>query len=894
MSPLRRSPRGAGHRRRPAHRPGDRARSRGATASTSRCIATRNRPTIGAPPAAELQARSARAARRSPPTSPTRRPAVRWCRRRQRLRPRLDAVVNNASRFATTMRPRFGFAAMDAHWRVNTAAPSCWRRRCTTCSGRARRSGCVVNLLDQKLWNPNPDFFPHAVQRRRWSRHGAAGAWLRAALRSVGVAPGVTLTSDMSDASSPRAPADAAGRSSTPEDVRRRCVTCDRAGPPSPAHAAGRRRPAPDAAQPRCSSRVGRGNEHERSNHPRLMRLPAPFLRDYEVDQHRRARLSRSAASIQRAINVDLYVPLAASRRRRATSLTRCSTTTSSAAASSRARGARPREPAGDADRRRAGADDGAPRARRACLSESRRLPRLRGGRLREVFGDEGNAMSAVLDDPGTAAKPRARAQRASQQARQAPAPPGRPGHRRLQHDRGRRQGDGLPVRRQGQLRAAGHPAHQLQPRAPVRFELVAVNLDQKQPGFPEHVLPEYLARAAACRSTSRTRTPTRSSSAWSPRARRCAACARGCAAASCTAWPANSARPRSRSATTATTWLQTLFMNMFFGSRLKGMPPKLVSDDGKNIVIRPLAYVAETDLERWAAHRQFPIIPCSLCGNQENLQRVQMKKMLREWERQFPGRLDNIFTAMGNIVPSHMMDRKLYLHHAEDHRRGQPRGRPDPSTTTTRTAHAGRSAAARIQPRRLSPADLATTSRSATMWPCSPSPAQLAGCAAMNSLRARCRRRRLAAGGRSQARTAYAFERLPRSRPAATEPARRRTAARRARGSRQPAECPRRRARCRSARASRHGSLRPWDDPFWWRGGLGLRAPLRARLGSWGASGWGLPYPRLRAQVAVLILDRPAVPLLRKPRQQAKGLRAAQRRLGGCSTAMDGPLPAA
>jgi tRNA 2-thiocytidine biosynthesis protein TtcA len=90
-------------------------------------------------------------------------------------------------------------------------------------------------------------------------------------------------------------------------------------------------------------------------------------------------------------------------------------------------------------------------------------------------------------------------------------------------------------------------------------------------------------------------------------------------------------------------------------------MPPKLVSDDGRNIVIRPLAYVAETDLERWAAHRQFPIIPCTLCGNQENLQRVQMKKMLREWERQFPGRLDNLFTAMGNIVPSHLMDRNLY-----------------------------------------------------------------------------------------------------------------------------------------------------------------------------------------------------------------------------------------
>ena len=104
-----------------------------------------------------------------------------------------------------------------------------------------------------------------------------------------------------------------------------------------------------------------------------------------------------------------------------------------------------------------------------------------------------------------------------------------------------------------------------------------------------------------------------------------------------------------------------TLLMNMFFGSRIKGMPPKLVSDDGRHVVIRPLAYVAETDLERWAAHRQFPIIPCSLCGSQENLQRVQVKKMIREWERQYPGRIDNMFTAMGNITLSHMMDRNLY-----------------------------------------------------------------------------------------------------------------------------------------------------------------------------------------------------------------------------------------
>ncbi len=104
-----------------------------------------------------------------------------------------------------------------------------------------------------------------------------------------------------------------------------------------------------------------------------------------------------------------------------------------------------------------------------------------------------------------------------------------------------------------------------------------------------------------------------------------------------------------------------TLLLNMFFQGRMKGMPPKLMSDNGEHIVIRPLAYVAETDLERWAQHREFPIIPCSLCGSQENLQRVQVKKMIREWERQYPGRVDNMFNAMGKLVPSHMMDRNLF-----------------------------------------------------------------------------------------------------------------------------------------------------------------------------------------------------------------------------------------
>ena len=200
----------------------------------------------------------------------------------------------------------------------------------------------------------------------------------------------------------------------------------------------------------------------------------------------------------------------------------------------------------------------------------------------------------------------------------------------------------------------------ELRRRAPVSFDLVAVNLDQKQPGFPEHVLPEYLKSRDIPFHIEGQDTYSIVKRLVPEGQTMCSLCSRlrrGIlyrVAGELGATKIALGHHRDD-------MLQTLFMNMFFGSRLKGMPPKLVSDDGKNIVIRPLAYVAETDLERWAAHRQFPIIPCSLCGNQENLQRVQMKKMLREWERQFPGRLDNIFTAMGNIVPSHMMDQKLY-----------------------------------------------------------------------------------------------------------------------------------------------------------------------------------------------------------------------------------------
>jgi len=199
-----------------------------------------------------------------------------------------------------------------------------------------------------------------------------------------------------------------------------------------------------------------------------------------------------------------------------------------------------------------------------------------------------------------------------------------------------------------------------LQARAPVSFDLVAVNLDQKQPGFPAEVLPAYLARRGVPFHIENQDTYTTVKRLVPEGKTMCSLCSRlrrGIlyrVAGELGATKIALGHHRDD-------MLQTLFMNMFFGSRLKGMPPKLVSDDGRNIVIRPLAYVAETDLERWAAHRQFPIIPCTLCGSQENLQRVQVKKMLREWDRQFPGRIDNMFTAMGNIVPSHMMDRNLY-----------------------------------------------------------------------------------------------------------------------------------------------------------------------------------------------------------------------------------------
>lgn len=199
-----------------------------------------------------------------------------------------------------------------------------------------------------------------------------------------------------------------------------------------------------------------------------------------------------------------------------------------------------------------------------------------------------------------------------------------------------------------------------LQKRAPVPFSLVAVNLDQKQPGFPADVLPRYLAERGVDFHIENQDTYSIVKRLVPEGKTMCSLCSR----------LRRGILYRVASELGATRialghhrddMLQTFFLNMFFGGKLKGMPPKLVSDDGRHVVIRPLAYVPEHDLEAWAAHRRFPIIPCTLCGSQENLQRKQISRMLRDWERQHPGRLDTMAGALANVVPSHLQDRNLY-----------------------------------------------------------------------------------------------------------------------------------------------------------------------------------------------------------------------------------------
>jgi tRNA 2-thiocytidine biosynthesis protein TtcA len=199
-----------------------------------------------------------------------------------------------------------------------------------------------------------------------------------------------------------------------------------------------------------------------------------------------------------------------------------------------------------------------------------------------------------------------------------------------------------------------------MQQRAPISFELIAVNLDQKQPGFPDHILPAYLKQLGVPFHIETQDTYSIVKKVIPEGKTMCSLCSR----------LRRGILYRVADELKITKialghhrddMLQTFFLNMFFGGKLKGMPPKLVSDDGGHIVIRPLANVAEKDLTRWAAHRAFPIIPCTLCGSQENLQRKQIGNMLRDWEKQYPGRIESMFTALQNVVPSHLMDTKRH-----------------------------------------------------------------------------------------------------------------------------------------------------------------------------------------------------------------------------------------
>ena len=199
-----------------------------------------------------------------------------------------------------------------------------------------------------------------------------------------------------------------------------------------------------------------------------------------------------------------------------------------------------------------------------------------------------------------------------------------------------------------------------LQARAPIRFELVAVNLDQKQPGFPAEVLPHYL-QTLGIEHHIETQDTYSIVKAKIPEGKTtCSLCSRlrrGILYRVARELRCNKiALGHHRD-----DMLQTFFLNMFFGGKLKGMPPKLASDNGEFIVIRPLAYVDERDLVAWAEHRRFPIIPCNLCGSQDNLQRQQVGEMLRQWQRQHPGRIESMFTALQNVVPSHLMDARLH-----------------------------------------------------------------------------------------------------------------------------------------------------------------------------------------------------------------------------------------
>ena len=199
-----------------------------------------------------------------------------------------------------------------------------------------------------------------------------------------------------------------------------------------------------------------------------------------------------------------------------------------------------------------------------------------------------------------------------------------------------------------------------LRERAPIDFRIVAMNLDQKQPGFPDHVLPAYFESIGVEYRIVTENTYKIVKDKIPEGKTTCSLCSR----------LRRGIIYRTAKEVGATKialghhrddMIETLFLNMFFGGKMKAMPPKLVSDDRQNVVIRPLAYCSEKDIERFARGMEYPIIPCNLCGSQENAQRKQIKAMLRDWDSRFPGRIVSIGTALKNVVPSHLADGELF-----------------------------------------------------------------------------------------------------------------------------------------------------------------------------------------------------------------------------------------
>jgi len=205
---------------------------------------------------------------------------------------------------------------------------------------------------------------------------------------------------------------------------------------------------------------------------------------------------------------------------------------------------------------------------------------------------------------------------------------------------------------------------------APVDFSLIAVNLDQKQPGFPAHVLPEYLASLGVPFHILEQDTYSVVKRVVPEGKTMCGLCSR-LRRGALYRFAAEHGITKIALGHHRDDIVETFFLNLFFGGRLKAMAPKLLSEDGRHIVVRPLAYVSERDIARYARSRAFPIIPCNLCGSQENLQRRTVKRMLRDWDREYPGRTETIFAALRRIEPAHLADSRLHDFRGIEVRRG-------------------------------------------------------------------------------------------------------------------------------------------------------------------------------------------------------------------------------